>query len=69
MFGAAEQREALLWWRLSHTPVSVPVVSGAGYIKCSCGWRSKVEDDGRMYEPDRYIAADAFRLHLTDVSE
>lgn len=69
MFDAAEQREAMLWWQSSHTPVHVTVASGAGYIRCSCGWRSKVEDDGDMYEPGRYDAGEAFRNHLKTLDE
>ena len=47
-----------------HIPKMVPVASGAGRIVCSCGWKSGVEDDGDMFDPNRYRADDAFRLHV-----
>ena len=50
-----------------HIPTPVPVASGAGYIKCSCGWQSKVENDGDMFEPERYCSKDAFLIHLKRV--
>lgn len=52
---------------MDHTPTSVPVASGAGFIRCSCGWKSQVQDDGCMFDPDPYNAEAAFRGHLIEV--
>ena len=48
----------------AHEPTRVPVASGAGFIRCSCGWRSQVQDDGHMYDQDPYNAEAAFRGRL-----
>lgn len=52
---------------MDHTPTRVPVASGAGFIKCSCGWKSMVQDDGAMFGPNPYNADAAFRGHLQEV--
>jgi hypothetical protein len=41
---------------VTHTLTLVPVASGAGRGECSCGWRSRVSDDGQMSSPDFYTA-------------
>jgi hypothetical protein len=46
-----------------------PVANGAGYIKCSCGWQSQVEDDGTLFEEGRYSATDAFNTHKLNSKE
>lgn len=46
-----------------HTATSIPVASGAGYVQCSCGWQSRVEDDGDMFTERKYNAHDAFVKH------
>lgn len=51
----------LLRRSLSHHLRIVPVASGAGRGMCSCGWHSRVSDDGRMYAPDYYSSADIER--------
>lgn len=45
---------------MTHQPTYTPVANGAGYIACSCGWKSRVEDDGSQ---DDYSAAEAFYKH------
>lgn len=54
---------------IKHEAKRVPVASGAGYIQCSCGWRSKVEDDGNMYDLPRYSAKADFQSHAVGTGE
>lgn len=51
---------------VSHSGTWVPVASGAGFIKCSCGWASSVEDDKYMYDKSRYDARAAHEAHKAD---
>ena len=51
---------------MKHEYKSVPVSSGAGYYQCSCGWRSKVEDDATMFDKNRYSAMKAWEAHVAE---
>lgn len=51
-----------------HSYTIKPVANGAGYYLCSCGWRSKVEDDGDIFKPDRYSAKDDWDRHVAEAT-
>ena len=55
---------------ITHELRWVAVASGAGRGECTCGkWRSRVSDDGYMFEPDYYSGADIegdFAAHVKD---
>lgn len=51
-----------------HSYTIKPVANGAGYYLCSCGWRSKIEDDGDIFKPDRYSAKDDWDRHVAEAT-
>ena len=52
----------------THNPSFHPVASGAGRIVCSCGWRSRVQDDGYMFDPGHIDVNHEFAEHLREAS-
>lgn len=52
-----------------HTVRFITVASGAGRAECSCGWRSRVSDDGDMFMDDYYSRADVSRDAAIHVEE
>lgn len=47
-----------------HNLTMVSVASGAGYAKCSCGWKSKVIDDGDVFSPGYNSASALYEEHV-----
>ena len=41
----------------------VTVANGAGYVKCSCGWRSPVVQDADMFSGEYKSAGQLFDEH------
>lgn len=60
MIGAVEHGSSVN----GHEPKYVTVANGAGRVVCSCGWSSRVQDDGLMFV-DSYDAMNDWKNHAS----
>lgn len=52
-----------------HVSQNIPVANGAGYVECTCGWRSPVIQDADEYKDGYKTACELFEAHINSLKE